>query len=1086
MQFSPMPPVDVQQLLARHGTALQALARELLGDGNARDDALQETWRRTLQMPPRAGEGLGAWLATVLRHVVWRARRGDARRRRHEAAAAAHRSSTSGSDADVAATLGRLEETRRLVAAVESLDAPYREVVLRRWFDGWPPRRIAAERAVPVATVKSQLQRGLALLRTQLATDAADRDWRAGLFAVVGAAKIPAVAAAGTTAAMEVTAMASMAKTKCTVGALVAAAVVSTAVVVWPQMVADAPVGAPIDAPVAAATPAGDPSPSGDAAAPAPARTAAAVPVAVPVTVHGRCIDAAGAPLAGIAVTFATYVRDWYGNERWRIAHLGEPAWSEPEPTTTGADGAFRALVAPPPSSSGLTLQLGDASHAGVMRRWPAARAGADLDAGTVVLQAGGELTGRVLDAGGRGVAGCTVSLGTNAGKAVTAAAEATFVAAASPVVSAPDGAFAFAMAVPPGDYRLSGGDSLGHAGPVAVTVVTGQRTAVDVPWQPRYSAAAIVGRLIDHHGQPVASASLGAMCFGRLSILAYSAADGRFFIDPSPMLPPDGLRFTVWKNGCELLETDALVPWGTRDLVLTLRRGTPITFVVVDEADRPVTDYALRVFSTAGHVWGSGSLDVWSGPHADGVVRVDVGQGAWTVLVEYAARLGLSPTVTELEVQRGVGRTVRLRASRLHERWMRLVTRAGTPIAGSTVRLCAPRDPSAGWEDIADWVSAFSQSGGAPAALVQRGVTDAEGRLRLRGPADRRLGLLVEGPTHLPVRVVDVALTEAEELRVVADGGGTVRGRLAPMTVLADLQRLVAGSTPGDAKQPPLAWIGFVDMPRQRSVPSDFDAPTHTIAADGTFEVRQLPAGRWRVQLRFRNPPGLREGRDQIELGQVDVPVGGEVEFTGDLRPLAFGTLVGEVVRGGRPHAGEQLVVEREPAPGAPEWAAQYVNTDAAGRFTMPARVGAYRVSQWGLQSGSFGWFAREVAVVHAGATTRQSFVLAVGSFTATIADAAGQPVAGAELWLAPDDPAMSWALLRADANGSLRAEVPAQGYRLLLPAVDPAAHARDRSAAATPDGREALRRSLRDVGGVTVVDGQTATASLRLLATK
>jgi DNA-directed RNA polymerase specialized sigma24 family protein len=59
---------------------------------------------------------------------------------------------------------------------VLALDEPWRSAVLWRFFHDLQPRVIAARLGVPVATVRSRVQRGLELLRTELLPRAGLRD----------------------------------------------------------------------------------------------------------------------------------------------------------------------------------------------------------------------------------------------------------------------------------------------------------------------------------------------------------------------------------------------------------------------------------------------------------------------------------------------------------------------------------------------------------------------------------------------------------------------------------------------------------------------------------------------------------------------------------------------------------------------------------------------------------------------------------------------------------------------------------------------------------------------------------------------
>ncbi len=77
----------------RRTEALRALARRLLADEHAVEDAVQETWVRTLDRgPERDGAGTDErprrWMETVLRNVVRDRHRRGARRAARESAAA--------------------------------------------------------------------------------------------------------------------------------------------------------------------------------------------------------------------------------------------------------------------------------------------------------------------------------------------------------------------------------------------------------------------------------------------------------------------------------------------------------------------------------------------------------------------------------------------------------------------------------------------------------------------------------------------------------------------------------------------------------------------------------------------------------------------------------------------------------------------------------------------------------------------------------------------------------------------------------------------------------------------------------------
>ena len=83
------------------------------------------------------------------------------------------------------------ELVRRLDAELLALPEPYQSTLMLRFFGERMPSAIAAATGVPLATVKSRLQRGLLLLRERLAKDDDGRDWRAGLAAAFGLRHAP-------------------------------------------------------------------------------------------------------------------------------------------------------------------------------------------------------------------------------------------------------------------------------------------------------------------------------------------------------------------------------------------------------------------------------------------------------------------------------------------------------------------------------------------------------------------------------------------------------------------------------------------------------------------------------------------------------------------------------------------------------------------------------------------------------------------------------------------------------------------------------------------------------------------------------
>src|SRR5262245_43936459 len=145
---------------SRYALALRRLAAELVGP-EQRDDLVQSTFAAALERPPRAL----SWsrLAAVLKN---RARDLSRARARHgQPAALPELASGASGAADVAQ---RLELQEDLTRELRALAEPYQTTLYLRYFEDLTPAEIARRGDVPVKTVKTRLERGLALLRKRL------------------------------------------------------------------------------------------------------------------------------------------------------------------------------------------------------------------------------------------------------------------------------------------------------------------------------------------------------------------------------------------------------------------------------------------------------------------------------------------------------------------------------------------------------------------------------------------------------------------------------------------------------------------------------------------------------------------------------------------------------------------------------------------------------------------------------------------------------------------------------------------------------------------------------------------------------
>lgn len=168
---------DLDALL-RHQDWVRALARSLVADPAAADDVAQETLLATITRPPADARRPRAWLAQVAHNAARALGRRDRRRVRRERAVAR----PDVDDADPAAIAHRAALHKRIVDAVFELPEPYHTVVVLRYFDDLDAAQVAARLGRPVATVRTQLQRGLARLRDRLDREFGERrTWHAAL-----------------------------------------------------------------------------------------------------------------------------------------------------------------------------------------------------------------------------------------------------------------------------------------------------------------------------------------------------------------------------------------------------------------------------------------------------------------------------------------------------------------------------------------------------------------------------------------------------------------------------------------------------------------------------------------------------------------------------------------------------------------------------------------------------------------------------------------------------------------------------------------------------------------------------------------
>lgn len=186
----------LQQELVANAAFVRGLAGALLRDPSTADDVAQDAHLAALSSPPDRPAGLRPWLVGVVRNLVRRRRRTEARRaRREEVAARPEAQGPASSSAERAETIAALAQ------AVRRLEEPYRTAIVLRYLDGLPIAQVAQAMGTPLETARTRLRRALGSLRADLGAPAtAERRLRAlvpGAVAGPGMPRSPAFVKGG-------------------------------------------------------------------------------------------------------------------------------------------------------------------------------------------------------------------------------------------------------------------------------------------------------------------------------------------------------------------------------------------------------------------------------------------------------------------------------------------------------------------------------------------------------------------------------------------------------------------------------------------------------------------------------------------------------------------------------------------------------------------------------------------------------------------------------------------------------------------------------------------------------------------------
>lgn len=155
-----LDPSVLEQLICEHSAALELFARQWT---MLPEDCVQEAFVKLAGQTPPPDQPL-PWLYRVVRNRAISLRRSHERRKRRESAAAAARPQW------IATGRWSAEDLAEVTAALESIDAHLREVVVARIWGGLSFEQIAAVLDISTSTAHRHYEAGLVSLRNRLKT----------------------------------------------------------------------------------------------------------------------------------------------------------------------------------------------------------------------------------------------------------------------------------------------------------------------------------------------------------------------------------------------------------------------------------------------------------------------------------------------------------------------------------------------------------------------------------------------------------------------------------------------------------------------------------------------------------------------------------------------------------------------------------------------------------------------------------------------------------------------------------------------------------------------------------------------------
>ncbi len=770
------------------------LARHLCGDSHAAEDLLQATFLSAIDSAPRfeSNHRVTPWLVGILTNQVRN------HRRKVKRAASTNADGIDGIATDLtgpASSAANREFRSACEASIRELPKAYTEVVRLTVDEGMRPAEIAERLGRPAGTVRSQVTRGMSLLREALPVAAlpvvvaatSGRGTAAIRSVVMDHAKTSpfVVAAAGVNAswiiklavAILVLGLGSLGVLMFAddAGKLNSSPLDSTAVALAAERASTKPLS---DETTRTALEGGmsDQGSSTDPRNTVPEDT---------VRILGRCLDGKGEGLPGITIedlsfdpTQLTHKRDWLAQ--------------------TDREGQFDFKVASNVSRD-RRISFRSSVHATQIAALPARALnehnGKELNLGDIQLKNAVLVTGRLL--GAKSPQNTTfigmTSKDESQGQIRNGIEINLFEELATHARA--DGTFEFEDRLLPGKYRLRvpGSTSCDPSEIIIPDDVTGFEIKAKVTWFP--SVAPITGVVVDQDGNPVAHARVSARVtaqFDSAKVCATTLTDaaGRFSIDHGD---PKAKGFALMARAPSLIRSHLIVNWGDSDLKVELSKPDSLTLRVTDSITGASIDrYGLLIEAPATHhhvYLGSDRAPlIHDGEHEFGLLEIEQLSADPARVLIVPMDKDHAPKVINLPEHASGHQEVQL--DRLASCEVVVTTEDGERISGAKVsrlQVFGNADPQIEMPSKLETAIQVIDAVG----IVAAGTSDARGRVDLRTAASRDCTIAVLKSGRSRFVVTGVQLSPNKTCHIVLPSAGVITGSLTGKTFLRRLRRV-------------------------------------------------------------------------------------------------------------------------------------------------------------------------------------------------------------------------------------------------------------------------------------------------------